>query len=84
MPDRSAVRREERRVERAIVLWLLAADPDRHRTPRALAHALETDTATIALAVEQMQQHGLVLPITGTVLASPCTRRLDALGLIAV
>jgi hypothetical protein len=75
---------EHRRLQRAIVLTLLAEDHD-ERWPRdELAASLRADRATLDAAVQRLDDEGVLLLDGEDVLASPCARRIDALELIGV
>jgi len=75
---------EHRRLERAIVLELLSEDHD-ERWPRdELAASLRAHYSTLDAAVEHLSDAGVLLLDGEDVLASPCTRRIDALELIGV
>lgn len=74
---------DQRNVERAIVLQLLGDDHD----PRwSFSELLELGDPELALAaaLARLREDGVVLGEGDAILASPCARRLDALGVIAI
>jgi hypothetical protein len=75
---------EHRRLERGIVLTLLAEDHDERWSREELAASLRVDHSTLDAAVERLRAAGVVLLGGEAVLASPCARRIDALELIGV
>jgi hypothetical protein len=75
---------EHRRLERGIVLTLLAEDHDERWSREELAASLRVDHSTLHVAVARLCAEGVVLLDGEVVLASPCARRIDALELIGV
>jgi DNA-binding MarR family transcriptional regulator len=75
---------EHRRLERAIVLTLLAEDHDERRPREELAGSLRVDRPILDAALERLSDDGVLLLDGEYVLASPCARRIDALELIGV
>jgi hypothetical protein len=74
---------DQRSVERAIVLQLLSDDHD----PRwSLSELLQLGDpeAAVAAALTRLRRDGVVLGEGEAILASPCARRLDTLGVIAI
>lgn len=84
MTEPADISPEQRSAERAVFFALL---DDRH-DPRwslvELVAALGDPEPTIATALAQLQEHGVALSEGDAILASPCARRLDALGVIAI
>jgi hypothetical protein len=79
-----AGRDEHRRLERGIVLTLLAEDHDGRWAREELAASLRVDRSVLDAALERMYADGVLLLDGEDVLASPCARRIDALELIGV
>lgn len=75
---------EHRRLERAIVLELLAEDHDERWPREELAASLRVDRSVLDAAVERLRDEGVLLLDGKDALASPCARRIDALELIGV
>jgi hypothetical protein len=75
---------EHRRLERGIVLTLLAEDHDERWSRKELAASLRADHSVLDAALERLRAEGVLLLDGGDVLASPCARRIDALELIGV
>jgi hypothetical protein len=75
---------EHRRLERGIVLTLLAEDHDEHWLRDELAASLRVDRSMLDAAVERLSIEGVLLLDGEDVLASPCAWRIDALELIGV
>ncbi|HST32140.1 MAG TPA: hypothetical protein VLJ80_01345 [Solirubrobacteraceae bacterium] len=75
---------EHRRLERGIVLTLLAEDHDERWSHDELAASLRVDRSTLDAAVEHLSDDGVLLLDDEDVLASPCAWRIDALELIGV
>lgn len=75
---------EHRRLERAIVLELLAEDHDERWPREELAASLRVDRSVLDAAVERLRDEAVLLLDGEDVLASPCARRIDALELIGV
>jgi hypothetical protein len=73
------------RIERAIVLQLLRDDHDERWSRTELqAEAGDVEPSALGSAVEHLERHDVVVTLDGRVLASPCARHLDELGLIAI
>lgn len=75
---------EHRRLDRAIVLTLLAEDHDERWARDELAASLRVERTTLDWAVARLHADGVLLLDGEEVLASPCARRIDALELIGV
>jgi hypothetical protein len=75
---------EHRRLERGIVLTLLAEEHDECWARAELAARMRADRSALDGALERLRAEGVVLLKGEDVLASPCARRLDALELIGV
>jgi len=75
---------EHRRLERGIVLTLLAEHHDERWTREELAASLRVDRSTLDAGLERLHAEGVLLLDGEDVLASPCARRIDALELIGV
>jgi hypothetical protein len=74
---------DQRNVERAIVLQLLSEDHDRRWSFSEFLE-LGDPEASLAVALARLRQDGVALGEGYAILASPCARRLDALGVIAI
>jgi len=84
-PPRDARGRDAWTVERAIVLQVLRDDRDEHWSRTALAREIsDFEPALIELALARLRQEGILSSAGSRVCASPATRRLDELELIAV
>jgi DNA-binding HxlR family transcriptional regulator len=77
---------EHARIERAIVLQLLRDDHDERWSHTELQATLgNIEPSTLTAALERLEQHGVVVAAAEhAVLASPCSRYLDELQLIAI
>jgi hypothetical protein len=75
---------EHRRLERGLVLTLLAEDHDERWPREELAASLRIDRSTLDAAVERLHADGVLLLDGEDVFASPCARRLDSLDLIGI
>lgn len=72
------------RLQRAVVLELLDADGEQGLGLTQLADALGADAGDLAAAVETLRLAGAVQLQAGVACASPATRCLDELELIAI
>jgi DNA-binding HxlR family transcriptional regulator len=86
MTEHPGVSPDHRRVERAIVLQLLRDDHDKQWSRTELQTRLnDVEPAALASALERLEQQGVVLVRSAdAILASPCARHIDALGLIGI
>lgn len=86
MTEHPGVSPDHRRVERAIVLQLLRDDHDKQWSRTELQTRLnDVEPAALAPAVERLEQQGVVLVrAADAIVASPCARHIDALGLIGI
>jgi hypothetical protein len=85
MTEHPRLPRSHRIVERAIVLQLLRDDHDEQWSRAELqAEADDVKPSALSNAVERLQRQGVVTALDDCVLASPCARRLDALGLVGI
>lgn len=85
MPQQAGVPPDHRKVERAIVFQLLRDDHDERWSRDELATELGDDPSAIASALERLREHEvLVEDDDNGIGASPCARRLDALGVIGI
>lgn len=75
---------EQRSVERALAFHVLDDNHDPRWSLAELAAALGDPEAAIATALAHLQEHGVVLGEGEVIVASPCARRLDTLGVIAI
>ena len=72
-------------VERAVVLQALRDDHDAHWSRSALAREIaDCEPELVELALERLRTDGVLSNDATCVCASPATRRLDELELIAV
>jgi DNA-binding transcriptional regulator YhcF (GntR family) len=78
MPETDAIR-----TERAIVLQALEAE-DRLPLAVLLAELSPVDPAEVERALAALEAEGIIRRGGGAVWASPCARRIDALGLVGV
>jgi hypothetical protein len=83
MNDSADLSPDQHSVERAIVLQLLSEDHDPRWSFSELLELGDSETA-LAAALARLRQDGVVLDERDAVLVSPCARRLDTLGVIAV
>lgn len=84
MTQRADVSSEQRNIERALVFHLLDDDHDPRWSLGELVAALGDPEPAIETALARLQEHGVALGEGDTILASPCARRLDGLGVIAI
>jgi DNA-binding HxlR family transcriptional regulator len=85
MTEHSRLPSDPQIAERTIVLQLLRDDHD-ERWPRTELEA-ELDNVeplTLSDAIAGLERHGVVVVQGEHVVASPCARHLDELGLIAI
>ena len=76
---------ETRRIERAIVLQLLRDDHDERWSRAELAVEVnDVEPSVLRSAIADLERQGVVVAQDEHVLASPCARRLDELGLVGV
>jgi hypothetical protein len=78
MPQTDAIR-----TERAIVLQTLDVD-DQLSLAVLLAELSPVDPAEVERALVALEAEGTIRRDAGVVWASPCARRMDALGLVGV
>jgi hypothetical protein len=72
-------------VERAIVLQLLRDDHDEQWLRAELeAEVNDVEPSVLRSAIADLERQGVVVAQDEHVLASPCARRLDELGLVGV
>jgi predicted ArsR family transcriptional regulator len=72
------------RVERAVVLQLLRDDHRQHWSRAELADELGAEAPAIEAALTRLHAEGVVRLDDDRISASPATRRLDGLELLAV
>jgi hypothetical protein len=72
------------KLERAIVLRLLSEDGARRSSRTELASELAADALGLETALHALHGQGVLCLSERDVWASPATRRLDELGLIAI
>ena len=76
---------EPRSIERAIVLQLLRDDHDERWSRAELeAEVNNAEPSVLSSAIADLERQGVVVAQGEHVLASPCARRLDELGLVGV
>ena len=76
---------EPRRVERAVVLQLLRDDHDEQWSRAELeAEVNDVEPLVLSSAIAELERRGVVVAQGEHVVASPCARRLDELGLVGV
>jgi hypothetical protein len=75
---------EHRRLERGIVLTLLAEEHDERWARHELAAAVRVERSILDGALERLQADGVAVIDGEQVLASRCTRRIDELDLIGI
>jgi hypothetical protein len=75
---------EHRSLQRAIIGLLLGEDHDERWSGDELAARMRADRSALDAALERLRADGVVLLDGEDVLASPCARRIDALGLVGV
>jgi DNA-binding HxlR family transcriptional regulator len=76
---------EPRSVERAIVLQLLRDDHDEQWSRAELETVVnDVEPSALSTAIAELERQGVVVVQGEHVLASPCARRLDELGLVGV
>ena len=85
MTEHSQPNAETRSIERAIILQLLRDDHD-GRWSRAELEAEINDVppSVLSSAIAHLERQGVVVAHGEHVVASPCARRLDELGLMGV
>jgi hypothetical protein len=74
---------EQRSVERAVVLQLLGEDHDPRWSFSELCELGDPEPVLVA-ALARLREDGVVIGEGDALFASPCARRLDALGVIAI
>jgi hypothetical protein len=74
----------DRKLERAIVLALLSDEGEPRRPCAGLAAELDADTDVLLDAIRRLSDAGVVCHEGDRVWASPASRHLDELGLIAI
>jgi DNA-binding HxlR family transcriptional regulator len=86
MTEHPGLPHDHRKVERAIVLQLLRNDHDEQWSRTDLQARLKhIEPAALAHALERLEQQGVVVVRPAdAILASPCARHIDALGLIGI
>jgi hypothetical protein len=86
MTEHPGLSPDHRRVERAIVLQLLRDDHDTQWSRTDLQARLnDVEPAALAHALKRLERQGVVLVrAADAIMASPCARHLDALGLIGI
>lgn len=76
---------EPRGIERAIVLQLLRDDHDERWSGAELeAEVNDVEPSVLSSAIAHLERQGVVVAHGEHVVASPCARRLDELGLVGV
>ncbi|MGA8111958.1 MAG: hypothetical protein WB974_21120 [Acidobacteriaceae bacterium] len=76
---------ELRGIERAIILQLLRDDHDEQWSRAELeAEVDDVPPSVLSSAIAELERQGVVVAQGEHVLASPCARHLDELGLIGV
>ena len=85
MTEHPGLPHDNRKVERAIVLQLLRDDHKQWSRAELQAKLNDIEPATLAHALERLEQQGVVVVRSAdAILASPCARHIDALGLIGI
>ena len=85
MTEHSRPRSEPRSVERAIVLQLLRDDHGERWSRTELETELgDIEPLALSDAIADLERHGVVVVQGERVVASPCARQLDELGLVGV
>ena len=85
MPGQRIDPLEHDRTQRPVVLQLLRDDHDPKWTRVELDKKLDDiDPDAITIALERLQEQGVVHADGEQLAASPCARHLDALGFIAI
>ena len=75
---------DQRKIERAVVLQVLRDDHSERWSETELATTLNEEPSSIAAAVERLQDSGVLLVDADVIVASPCARKIDALGVIGI
>jgi DNA-binding HxlR family transcriptional regulator len=76
---------EARRIERAVVLQLLRDDHDERWSRAELeAEINDVEPSVLSSAIAELERRGVVVAQGEHVVASPCARHLDELGLVGV
>jgi hypothetical protein len=75
---------KQRNIEQALVFHLLDDEHDPRWSLGELVAALGDPEPAIKTALARLQEHGVALGEGDAILASPCARRLDGLGVIAI
>lgn len=76
---------EPRSIERAIILQLLRDDHDERWSRAELeAEVNDVEPSVLRNAIADLEHQGVVVAQDEHVLASPCARHLDELGLVGV
>jgi hypothetical protein len=71
--------------ERAVVLQILRDDREvRWLLAELEAEAFDVVPSVLWSAVERLEQHGIVVPCGGHMVASRCALHLDALGMVSI
>jgi hypothetical protein len=85
MPGERVNPRQEEGTQCVIVLQVLRSDHAERWSRRELEHELhDVDLEAIAVALERLEEQGVVRLEGEHVWASPCARHLDVLGFICI
>ena len=85
MPEHPQPHAEPRNIERAIILQLLRDDHDKRWSRAELeAEVNDVEPSVLRSTIAELERQGVVVAQDEHVLASPCARRLDELGLVGV